>query len=184
MKSWLAPTTELGFLATDAAHFAHMGISMDTMVSFTRLIGLVAAAITGAWLLWNSDRIGWLKAIGLTLLIFVLLSPVDQPWYLSWGLILLAPVATGRLRSVVIWLSICTAFIELPGATQLVSDLVHGDPLSIALTLLWLLVVLTVPLAAWDRRQAAQRGSPAVAAIGTGQSGTETDPAVAAGLSA
>ena len=99
----------------------------------------------------NSDRIGTLKALGITLLLFVALGPVVQPWYLSWGLILLAPVALGRLRSLIIGLSMVTAFIELPGGTQLVNSLIHGDPLLIVLTLLWILVVLTVPLATWDR---------------------------------
>ena len=45
-----------------------------------------------------------------------------QPWYLSWGLILLAPVALGRLRSLIIGLSMVTAFIELPGRTQLIDE--------------------------------------------------------------
>jgi hypothetical protein len=162
VKSWLAPTTELGFIGTDVAHFFHVAISMNTMVSATRAVGLLGAAAVGAWLLWNSDRVGTLKAMGVTLLAVVLLGPVDQPWYLSWGLVLLAPVAVGRLRSVVIGLSIFTAFLELPGATQLLADLVHGDPLSIALTLLWLLVILTVPLAAWEqhRSDVARLGHP------------------------
>ena len=85
-----------------------------------------------------------------------------QPWYLSWGLILLAPVALGRLRSLVIGLSMVTAFIELPGGTQLVTSLIHGDPLLIVLTLLWLLVVLTVPLSSWDRRTGAAAEPPAM----------------------
>jgi alpha-1,6-mannosyltransferase len=86
-----------------------------------------------------------------TLLLFVILGPVVQPWYLSWGLILLAPVALGRLRSLIVGLSMVTAFIELPGGTQLINSLIHGDPLLIVLTLLWILVVLTVPLATWER---------------------------------
>jgi hypothetical protein len=85
--------------------------------------------------------------------VFVALGPVVQPWYLSWGLILLAPVALGRLRSLIIGLSMVTAFIELPGGAQLLNSLIHGDPLLIVLTLLWLLVVLTVPLATWERRE-------------------------------
>ena len=50
-----------------------------------------------------------------------------------------------------------TAFIELPGGTRLVQSLIHGDPLQIVLTLLWILVVLTVPLATWERRPAVPR---------------------------
>ncbi len=121
------------------------------MLTVTRFLGLVAAGAVGVWMLLNSDRIGTLKALGATLLLFVVLGPVLQPWYLSWGLILLAPVALGRLRSVIIALSMVTAFIELPGATKLVSSLLTGDPLLIVLTLLGILVVLTVPLATWER---------------------------------
>ena len=52
-----------------------------------------------------------------------------------------------------IGLSMVMAFIELPGGTQLVTNLLHGDPLLIVLTMLWLLVVMTVPLSSWERRR-------------------------------
>ena len=151
VRSWTAPTTSLALLFTGMAHFAHIGVGLGGVLTVTRFLGLLAAGIVGVWLLLNSDRIGTLKALGVTLLVFVILGPVVQPWYLSWGLILLAPVALGRLRSLIIGLSMVTAFIELPGGTQLLNSLIHGDPLLIVLTLLWILVVLTVPLAAWER---------------------------------
>src|SRR5665213_1813382 len=152
VRSWTAPTTSVALAFTGIAHFAHVGVGLGGVLSVARFFGLLAAGIAGVWLLLNSDRIGTLKALGITLLLFVALGPVVQPWYLSWGLILLAPVALGRLRSLIIGLSMVTAFIELPGATQLLNSLIHGDPLSIVLTLLWVLFVLTVPLATWERR--------------------------------
>jgi alpha-1,6-mannosyltransferase len=163
VRSWTAPTTSLALLFTGIAHFAHIGVGLGGVLSVTRFFGLLAAGIAGVWLLLNSDRIGTLKALGITLLLFVALGPVVQPWYLSWGLILLAPVALGRLRSLIIGLSMVTAFIELPGGTQLLHSLVHGDPLLIVLTLLWILVVLTVPLATWERREPLPEGFPALA---------------------
>ena len=84
------------------------------MLTVARFLGLLAAAVAGVWLLLNSDRIGTLKALGLTLLIFVLLGPVVQPWYLSWGLVLLAPVALGQLRSLVIGLSMARRSSNCP----------------------------------------------------------------------
>jgi hypothetical protein len=164
VRSWTAPTTSLALAFTWAAHTAHIGVGMGGVLTVTRFFGLLAAAVAGVWLLLNSDRIGTLKALGITLLLLVALGPVVQPWYLSWGLILLAPVALGRLRSLIIGLSMVTAFIELPGATQLVHSLVHGDPLQIVLTLLWILFVLTVPLASWERR-------PAMPSVPSGPSG-------------
>jgi hypothetical protein len=152
VRSWMAPTTSLALVVNWIGHFAGLGLHLGGVLSVTRFLGLLTALIVGVWLLFNSDRVGTLKAIGLTMLLFVILGPVDQPWYLSWGLILLAPVALGRLRSLIIGISMVTAFIELPGATQLLNSLIHGDPLSIVLTLLWVLFVLTVPLATWERR--------------------------------
>jgi hypothetical protein len=152
VRSWTAPTTFVALVFSAVAHFFHIGVGLGGLLTLTRFIGFAAAAVAGVWLLINSDRIGTLKAVGLTLLLFVALGPVVQPWYLSWGLILLAPVALGRLRSLLIGLSMITAFIELPGGAQLLNSLIHGDPLLIVLTLLWILVVLTVPLATWERR--------------------------------
>jgi alpha-1,6-mannosyltransferase len=151
VRSWTAPTTSVALAFTGIAHFAHVGVGLGGVLSVARFFGLLAAGIAGVWLLLNSDRIGTLKALGITLLLFVALGPVVQPWYLSWGLILLAPVALGRLRSLIIGLSMVTAFIELPGGTALIKPLVHGDPLQIVLTLLWILVIMTVPVTAWVR---------------------------------
>ncbi len=147
VRSWTAPTTSLALAVTGVAHFLHVGVGLGGVLTGARFLGLLAAGVAGVWLLLNSDRVGTLKALGITLLLFVVLGPVVQPWYLSWGLILLAPVALGRLRSILVGLSIVTAFIELPGGARLFRDLLTGDPLLIVLTLLWLLFVLTVPLA-------------------------------------
>ena len=151
VRSWTAPTTSLALAFTGIAHFVGVGVGLGGVLSVTRFFGLLAAGVAGVWLLLNSDRIGTLKAMGITLLLFVALGPVVQPWYLSWGLILLAPVALGRLRSLIIGLSMVTAFIELPGGTALVKPLIHGDPLQIVLTLLWILVIMTVPVTTWGQ---------------------------------
>lgn len=162
--SWTAPTTSLTLLVTGTSSLFHVHLAEGGVLAVCRLLGEVVAFALMAWLLFNSDRLGTLKCFGLSLLLFVLLGPVVQPWYLSWGLILLAPVALGRLRSVIIAISMVTAFIELPGGTQLVSSLLHGDPLQIVLTLLWLLVVLTVPLDSWNQTPSAQAASEPVRA--------------------
>jgi hypothetical protein len=159
VRSWTAPTTGLAELAAGVAHFAHIGVGLGGVLTVARFLGLLTAAIVGVWLLLNSDRIGTLKALGITLLVFVFLGPVVQPWYLSWGLLLLAPVAHGRLRSLIIGVSMATAFMELPGGVQLAHSLIHGDPLLIVLTLLWMLVLLTVPLSSWEQ---AEPAGPAV----------------------
>jgi alpha-1,6-mannosyltransferase len=153
VRSWVAPATGAGIVLTDAAHLVGVGISLHTMLSVTRFVGLSAALCAGLWLLWRSEKIGSLQAIGLTLVLVVVLGPVVQPWYLSWGLVLLAPVAVGRIRSLIIGLSVGSAFIGLPGGSQLATDLLHADPLQVAVALLVCLGILTVPLTPLQRQR-------------------------------
>jgi hypothetical protein len=124
-------------------------VSTAGVLSITRVLGLFAAAVASVYLLVNSDRIGGLKALGLSLLLFVVLGPVVQPWYLTWGVILLAPVAVGRLRTVLIALSIASPFIGLPGGRTLLDELIHANPLAVAAALLALLAVLLAPIGRW-----------------------------------
>ena len=149
VRSWVAPSTGLGMGIAGLLHVVGIGVSQSVVISATRLLGLGLAAVLGVWLLKESDRIGQLTALGLTLLAFVILSPVIQPWYLAWGLILLAPVAEGRIRTAVIVLSAGSPFIGLPGARELVTQLLHAQPLMLAVTLVALLAFVLAPLGRW-----------------------------------
>lgn len=170
VRSWLAPATGVGMFGAGALHAIGIGVSAGSVLSLTRFCGLGIAAFVGARLLWRSEKVGSLKAIGLTLLLFVILGPVVQPWYLAWGLILLAPVATGRLRGTLVALSVVSPFIGLPGARQLLGQLIHANPLSIAAAVLVLVAVLAVPLSsrpagagpAWRAWLRELTGSPAL----------------------
>ena len=153
VRSWVAPATGVGIVVSDLAHLVGIGVPVHVVLSCTRVLGEAAAGVVAVVLLLRSDRIGWLKAMGLTMLAVVALGPVVQPWYLSWGLVLLAPVASGRLRTLLIGLSVSSAFIGLPAGKNLVSDLVHANPLTLAAALLVCLAVLTVPLSPFDRER-------------------------------
>jgi hypothetical protein len=153
VRSWVAPATGAGIVLTDAAHLVDIGVPLQTMLTVTRTIGLCGALGLGLWLLWRSERIGSLQAIGVTLLLVVVLGPVVQPWYLSWGLVLLAPVALGRMRSLIIGLSVASAFIGLPGGSNLIHLLLGADPLQVAVALLVCLGILTVPLTPLQRQR-------------------------------
>ena len=149
------------------------------MLSLTRGLGVIVAVGLGVWLLLRSDRIGALRAMGLTMLLIVALGPVVQPWYLSWGLVVLAPVATGKVRTLIVGSSIAAAFIGLPAGRQLLYDLFHADPLTVAVALLVCLAILTVPLSPFDRENLLARWRR----HGDGGSGTVPEvPAAVVGL--
>jgi hypothetical protein len=150
VRSWLAPATGIGMGFSGLAHTVGINVSLGGVLSVTRLLGLAAAVGASIYLLAVSDRIGGLKALGLSLLLFVVLGPVVQPWYLTWGIVLLAPVVMGRLRSVLIVVSVVCPFIGLPGGRRLLDELIHANPLAVAAALLVLLGVLIAPLGHWS----------------------------------
>jgi hypothetical protein len=99
------------------------------------------------------------------MLAFVVLGPVVQPWYLTWGIIILAPIATGRKLWVILGISTVAPFIGLTGGADLLNQLVHTDPLSMVLAVLVLWAVAIAPLGNWTTSwrldRAKLRGHPA-----------------------
>ena len=118
-------------------------------MTVTRLLGLMAATAIAGYCLRHKEQLGTLTALGVTALAFVLLGPVVQPWYLTWGIILTAPVVTGRLRALVLGLSIVTPFIGLTGGASLLNQLVATNPLAMVAAVFVLWGVVLLPLGTW-----------------------------------
>jgi hypothetical protein len=149
VRSWMAPATGVGLLISGTAHVFGIGVGLAGVLTLTRAIGLLGAAAIAVWCLLRRDRIGLLSALGITMLAFVLLGPVVQPWYLTWGLILLAPIATGRMLYFILGVSTIVPFIGLTGGTDLLNQLVHTDPITMVLAVMVLWAVAIVPLGSW-----------------------------------
>jgi len=149
VRSWMAPATAVGLVISGAAHVVGIGVGLGGVLTITRLLGLMAAAGVAVYCLKHSERLGTLNALGISLLAFVLLGPVVQPWYLTWGIILMAPVVTGRMRTLCLALSMVAPFIGLTGGASLLNQLVNTNPVSMvaAIVVLWGIVML--PLGAW-----------------------------------
>ena len=149
VRSWMAPATAVGLLVSGTSHVVGIGVGLGGVLTVTRAVGLLAAATIAVWCLKNRERIGLLGALGATMMAFVILGPVVQPWYLTWGIILAAPVVTGRWLYSVIGLSMVTPFIGLTGGTELLNELLHTDPIRMVLAVMVLWAVAIVPLGSW-----------------------------------
>ena len=121
-------------------------ISVTTVLSVTRFLGFATAGAFALWLLWNGERRGWVRSLGLSLVLVVELGPVVQPWYLAWGLVLLAASYKGREHFWLLLLTITGPFIGLPGGRQLLTGLVQANPLLIAVAVAILGGVLIAPM--------------------------------------
>lgn len=152
VRSWAAPATAVGMALGNLAHAVGLhSLSIATSIGVTRFIGLVVAVAITLWLLWRSAEHGWVHYLGISLILFVELGPVVQPWYLAWGLVVLAASYRGREHFWLLLLTITGPFIGLPGGRALLSDLVSANPLLIALAVAILGGVLVLPLGSWTQ---------------------------------
>jgi alpha-1,6-mannosyltransferase len=152
VRSWAAPATGAGMAITNTVHaLGDHALALGSVLSVTRFIGVVIAVLFTLWLLWRSPERGWVRSLGLALLLFVILGPVVQPWYLAWGLVIFAASYEGREHFWLLLLSITGPFVGLPGGRQLLSGLVHSNPLLIAVALAILGGVLIAPMGHWTQ---------------------------------
>jgi len=152
VRSWAAPATAVGMALGNLMHAVGLhSVSIGTVLSFTRFLGFMAAAVFSLWLLWHSEQRGWVRSLGLSLILFVELGPVVQPWYLAWGIVVLAVSYKGREHFWLLLLSITGPFVGLPGGRQLLAGLVHSNPLLIAIAVAILGGVLLLPMGRWTQ---------------------------------
>jgi hypothetical protein len=149
VRSWMAPATAIGLVISGSLHVVGVAVGLGGVLTVTRFFGLLAAVVVAVHCLRNWERMGTLRAMGISMLMFVLLGPVVQPWYLTWGILLMAPVLTGRVRSFALGISMVAPFIGLTGGASLLNQLVHTNPMDmvIAVAVLWGIVM--VPLGRW-----------------------------------
>ena len=94
-----------------ASHVLQVPVStMDVRPVFS-VLGLLIAIYVGYRLLLRSPDDGVVRCLGLTLLVLALLGPIVWSWYVTWGVVVLAPVALGRLRTALIVISTFWAFV-------------------------------------------------------------------------
>ncbi|GHJ41353.1 hypothetical protein Sm713_69620 [Streptomyces sp. TS71-3] len=119
-----APMAALGRVT--GRMLADAGSSLAPLVvDFWRMVGLGATAVIAALAWWHRARLGSVYALGVSLAAAAVLAPAIRPWYMLWGLFLIAAAAPpGRTRRWTAAASGVLALVVLPSgsaadATQL-----------------------------------------------------------------
>ena len=151
------------------SHVFQVPISTLTVRPVFSVLGLLIAAYVGYRLLLRSPQDGVVRCLGLTLLVLALLGPIVWAWYVTWGVIVVAPAAVGRLRSALIVISTFWAFAGMTAVHGIYMRLIHTFVLTDLLLVAMLLAVAITPLAQYTagRRARLPRLEPRVLA-GTG----------------
>lgn len=86
----ITPATGLGWTIAALLHDLGIGASSRHIESALSVVALVSTGLAGAILLWRARPTSMVRALGWLLLAAALGGPAAWPWYLSWGLVLLA----------------------------------------------------------------------------------------------
>ena len=148
------------------SHVFQVPISTLTVRPVFSVLGLLIAVYVGYRLLLRSPEDGVVRCLGLTLLVLALLGPIVWAWYVTWGVIVLAPAAVGRLRAALIVISTFWAFAGMTAVHGIYMELIHTFVLTDLLLVAMLLAVAITPLAQFTsgRRVRLPRLAPGVLA--------------------
>jgi alpha-1,6-mannosyltransferase len=117
--SWLDPATAVGLALGHITGVLGLGHHSSALVRGARTVSLLLAAVISAGLIVRSDRVGPVRALGWSLLLFAVLGPVVWPWYETWGFVFLAVVAEAWTLRIVLLLSAVACFADVPAAHSL-----------------------------------------------------------------
>ena len=169
----VTPVNVVARAVSIASHVMQVPVSTLAVRPVFMVLGLLVAAYVGYRLLLRSPRDGVVQCLGLTLLVLALLGPIVWSWYVTWGVIVVAPAAVGRLRSAVIVISTFWAFAGVTSVHGIYMSLLHTFVLTDLLLVAMLLAVAITPLGLFRGayRPSLPRLSPRVLA-GTGAGAT------------
>ncbi len=151
-------------------HVAQVPLSVMTVRPVFMVLGLLIAVYFGYRQLLRSPRVGVVQCLGLTLLVLALLGPIVWSWYVTWGVIVIAPAAIGRLRTASIVISTLWAFVGVTAVHGIYVRMLHTFALTDLLLVAMLLAVAITPIGQFTTRRRVQlpRLSPGVLAGGAG----------------
>src|SRR5579862_8868365 len=135
ISTGVTPVDGVARVVAGVLHLLGASTPTSTVRGATSVVGLAVAGCVGAWLLWRSPRTGVLRAVGLSLLVLALLGPILWSWYLTWGIVVLAPVATGALRRLIVPLVLVETMVGVTSVQGMVRTLVHEGLLAVVLVL-------------------------------------------------
>ncbi len=137
--NWLSmPTGAANLIYTVGRHF--FAIDFYTLLRITRVVGIAVIAVSLPLLWWRfrRDDRGALTGIVASMLIVVLFVPAALPWYYSWPLAVVAPLAQSRRAvAIIAGLSTWVMVIFKPDGSHGMYQWVHFSLATAAALVAW-----------------------------------------------
>ena len=128
VAAYLSPATLVATGVAGLGHLAGLTPDLAGITAAVQFVAVAAAGIVVLALLGRSRGLG-LQALGAAFLVVALLLPAVHPWYVAWGVVLLATVARPTPSRVLVGVSVVMSFAVLPGGPNLGSLLLDEVPM-------------------------------------------------------
>jgi hypothetical protein len=158
----ITPTSVAARATSIASHVVHLPVSTLAAHTVLSVIGILCAGAICLFLLLRAPKDGMERCLGLALLALAILGPILWAWYVMWGIIVLAPVALGRLRVLLIVIVTYETFVGTTSVRGAVDSLVHNALPADLAVFAALAAIIILPLGQFALRPApsAPLGSP------------------------
>ena len=164
------------------SHLAQVPISTMEVRPVFSVLGLLIAVYVGYRQLMRSPRDGVVRCLGITLLVLALLGPIVWAWYVTWGVVVLAPAALGRLRTALIVISTFWAFAGVTSVHNIYMRMLHTFIVQDLLLVALLLAVAIMPLAQFASGAKGRARLPRLPTRSKDEEGTQRGPKVGGGV--
>ncbi len=133
LRTLATPSVALGTFLAGALHLLGIDVATRDVVSVIRALVSVLSVGVIVWLLVEVRRFNWVRVTGVALMVLAVGSPTLWPWYLTWGLCLLAATGAQRSRALAV---VAAVPVLLVGA--------QGTPALTGHSYLWVVPLLVV----------------------------------------
>jgi hypothetical protein len=99
LRTLATPTVSIGVLVFHVLRLVDLPVKQYPCVTVTQWVCGFAALGAVAWLLARAPRLDLVRTLGIALIVVVLSGPTLWPWYLTWGIALLAATPAQRSKT-------------------------------------------------------------------------------------
>jgi hypothetical protein len=146
----VSPMGAISRLVSDVGQVIRVPIPVLSAHAVVSVIGLLVATAIGIRMLLLSPSRDLQTCLGVTLLVVALLGPVLWGWYATWGVLVLAPAVTPRLRRVIMGICTYEVFVGVTSLVNIGRKMVHTAAAADLAVLALLIALAVVPI--WPTR--------------------------------
>ena len=139
LRVFTTPAVSLGTAMFHLLHAVGLPVASSPTVTVTQAVVGLAAAVGCLVLLVTVHRHEVVHSLGLALILIVVGSPTVWPWYLMWGLILLAATPAQRSRLMAGVLALAMLLVGPSGSPRLGGHWYIVVTLALAAAVVWLI---------------------------------------------